>query len=488
MRKRFPNVFLIFSFVFIFLLSFQVIIDTDYIWHLRAGEYILKNLSIPKTDLFSFSLPNYPYVYYEWGSEVIIALVYKLLGNFGVSVLYASVLSLSMFVIYKTAETITRKKPFLPLFILFTPVAYAVAGGRLRVFGFFLLALVYFLVCRFVYEKSKLIRFAPLVFILWVNLHGSFVLGLAVFWILSLMIFMTKRDYRQLKILGVIGFLSSVATVLNPYFFRIWNQVLLISGNYYSNLQYINLDWQSLLAKEGRGWILALGAVLLFMGLFLIRNKVEIWQKLLLLVFLFASVKTARFAVGLFIFLLIPLNQMVLEIKEKIHLRKTESYFLVFLAFLIFLVLSLGITANLIAVKYAYSSQENYAKFLTTRFPKKYSYMNWPYKAGVTVISELSNKRVLNEANWGSLLLMLDPNFKVFYYGAMDNFVAEGKPFAFEYLSIVNAESGWQEKLNKYQIDAVFLPSVFPLVRELNKDTGWSIYYEDKQAVILVKN
>lgn len=476
------------SFVFVFLLSFQVIIDTDYFWHLGVGEYIFNNLTIPRYDLFSFSLPNYPYVYYEWGSEVIISIAYKLLGSFGVSLLYASVLTFSMLVIYKTAETITRKKPFLPLFILFTPVAYAVVGGRLRVFGFLMLSLIYLLFCEFVYKKSKLIWVLPLIFILWVNLHGSFVLGLGIFWILSVLVFLTKRDLAQLRTLGIIGVLSVFSTLLNPYFFRIWNQVLVISGNYYSNLQYINLDWQSLLSKDGRGWILAVFAFLLLGSLFLKKNKVELWQKLLLLFFLLLSVKTARFAVALFVFLLTPLNQMVLEIKEKINLRKTDKYFLSFIVLLIFFVLALGIAANLIAVKYAYSTEKNYADFLTTKFPRKYSYMNWPYKAGLKVTTELSGKRVLNEANWGSLLLMLDPNFKVFYYGAMDNFVEDGKPFAVEYLSIVNAENGWQEKIAKYEIDAVFLPPVFPLVAELRKGSGWSTYYEDKQAVILVKN
>jgi len=149
--------------------------------------------------------------------------------------------------------------------------------------------------------------------------------------------------------------------------------------------------------------------------------------------------------------------------------------------------LSLGVAVNLISVKFAYSSQENYANFLRTKFPKKYSYMNWPYKAGLIVTNDLSDKKVLNEANWGSLLLMLDPDFKVFYYGAMDNFIKDGKPFAVEYLSLVNAEAGWREKLEKYAIDAVFLPPVFSLVDQLKKD-GWSNYYEDKQAVILIKN
>lgn len=475
------------AFFFIFCLSFQVVIDTDYAWHLRVGQYILKTRSIPTHDLFSFSVPNYPYVYYEWGSEVTLAAVYKIAGNFGVSFFYALLSTFTIYFIYGTAKVIDKKKPFLPIFVLFAPVAYAVGGGRVRSFGFLLLALVYFLFCKFIYKKSKLIWVVPLVFVLWVNLHGSFVLGIGTFAVFSILIVAFKRDLSIAKTLAIVNILSLGATFCNPYSLKVWRQVLLISANYSSGLQYINLDWQSLLIKESGGWIFALFAFLLIVLLFLVKNKIELWQKLLLIIFLILSLKSARFAVGLFIFFLIPLNQIVGQFKEGLVRRKIDTYFLSFVMFLILLILFLGSFINILEIKYSYSSVENYTKFLRAKFPKKYTYMNWPYAAGLFVSQNLKDKRVLNEANWGSLLLLLDPELKVFYYGAMDNFIVDGKSFTLEYLSIVNASGGWQGKLRQYSINAVFLPPNFPLVESLKNDPHWKNVYEDKEAVVLIK-
>lgn len=474
-------------FALVFALSFKVVIDTDYAWHLRAGQYILKTKSIPKHDIFSFSAPDYPYVYYSWGSEVAVAASYNALGNFGVSLLFALISTLTIYLIYQTAKIISQKEPYLALFVFFAPVAYAVGGGRIRSFGFLLFAATYLLFCKFTYQKSKIIWLMPLVFAVWANLHGSFLLGITTFLLLSILTAATQKDTEKTKTLILVNILSVAATLANPYFFRVWQQVLLISANYYSNLQYLNLDWQPLIAKEGGGWIFAALATALVILLFLVKNKIDTSQKLLLLVFISLSILTARFVIALFVFFLIPANQLILELDSRLKKGALESKFLSLISFLILLVLLLMSTLNLLEVKYAYSSLKNYTHLLNTKYPEKYSYMNWPYEAGTFIQNNLKNRRILNEANWAGLLLLQDENIKVFYYGAMDNFIKNGRPFVLEYLDLINANNQWQQKLNNYQIDAVFLPPSFPLIAALKQDPHWQVAYEDKSAVIMTK-
>ncbi len=125
-------------FVLIFLLSFQVVIDTDFGWHLRVGEFITNTRSIPRTDLFSFSLPNYPYVYHSWLAEVLIFASFQSFGFWGVSILYALILSVGLAFVYFSCR-ILSKGQVLPLFFLWSvPIAHAAFGGRVRVFGFLL--------------------------------------------------------------------------------------------------------------------------------------------------------------------------------------------------------------------------------------------------------------------------------------------------------------------------------------------------------------
>lgn len=474
-------------FTLIFFLSFKVVIDTDYVWHLRAGENILETKSIPMSDLFSFSASNYPYVYYSWGSEVLIATAYKLLGNLGVSILYAAISTLTIYLIYKTARVISKKEPFLPLFVLFAPLAYAVGGGRVRSFGFLLFAVLYLFFSKLIYEKSRLVWFIPLVFVAWVNLHGSFILGILTLMLLSVLALVTRKDFSSYKTIVIVNILSLVATLGNPYFFRVWSQVLQISGNYYTNLQYLNLDWQSLAAKEGGGWIFASLAATLALFIFLIKNRIDLSQKLLLVIFLALSVLTARFVLALFVFFMVTANQLTQELINKTKRSIVDSKFLHFLSLLLFFVLLLLSLINLLEVKFAYSSVKNYSALVNTKYPQNYSFMKWPYEGGLFITQNLEGGKILNEANWAGLLLLLDPHIKVFYYGAMDNFLIRGKPFVLEYLELVNAKNNWEQKLEYYKVDTIFLPNSFPLTKILSNNSRWEIKYKDDTTTILVK-
>jgi len=475
------------AFLLIFLLSFKVVIDTDYVWHLRAGEYIIKTKSIPKRDLFSFSAPDYPYVYHSWASEVIIAASYKLAGNPGVSAMFAALAAFTIFVIYKTCFVISKKEPSLALFVLFAPAAYAIGGGRTRSFGFLAFAILYLLFSKFSREKSPAIWLVPVVFFFWANLHGSFILGIFTLLVMSALAIAADKNFSRIKTLFAVNLLSVAATLINPYFIKIWQQTTTIAVNYYLNLQFLNLDWQSLTAKEGGGAIFAAMSLILTIVLFLVKNKIDLAQKLMLLIFLALSTLTARFAPALFVFFLVPLNQLALQLQNKLKIGALEYNFIRSILGLVLAVLLLTSFLNVLEVKFAYTSPKNYAEFLKTKIPQKYSYMHWPYDAGIFVSQNLQGKRVLNEANWGSLLLFLDPKTKVFYYGAMDNFIIDNRPFILEYLDIVDAKNNWEAKLQKYKVDAIFLPNSLSLVKTLKKNSQWEIVYIDNLATVMVK-
>ena len=84
-------------------------------------------------------------------------------------------------------------------------------------------------------------------------------------------------------------------------------------------------------------------------------------------------------------------------------------------------------------------------------------------------------------------MIWLNPGQKVFYWGAMDNFIVNGRSFVFEYLNIINTKPNWEEKLNQYKIDAVFLPKEFPLVAVLNLREDWQKVYDRQDVVIFTK-
>jgi hypothetical protein len=58
--------------------------DGDTGWHIRAGEYIIDNVHVPRHDMFSHISPSLPWFAHEWLSEVIMARVHGLSGLTGV--------------------------------------------------------------------------------------------------------------------------------------------------------------------------------------------------------------------------------------------------------------------------------------------------------------------------------------------------------------------------------------------------------------------
>src|SRR5215472_14511740 len=58
--------------------------DSDTGWHIRSGEFILRNRHVPTVDLFSFTKTGPPWIAWEWLSDVAMALAHRIEGLAGV--------------------------------------------------------------------------------------------------------------------------------------------------------------------------------------------------------------------------------------------------------------------------------------------------------------------------------------------------------------------------------------------------------------------
>src|SRR3989304_8360126 len=62
--------------------------------HLITGEIILKTHSVPKTNLFSYTYPNFPFVNHHWLSEVFYSITFSKLGFNGLLISNATLILL----------------------------------------------------------------------------------------------------------------------------------------------------------------------------------------------------------------------------------------------------------------------------------------------------------------------------------------------------------------------------------------------------------
>src|SRR5882672_3408607 len=71
----------------VFLLLIRPVDDPDIWWHLKTGQYILHGLSVPRTDIYSYTAAGNEWIAHEWLSETLMYIVYNLSGWIGLIVL-----------------------------------------------------------------------------------------------------------------------------------------------------------------------------------------------------------------------------------------------------------------------------------------------------------------------------------------------------------------------------------------------------------------
>jgi len=179
-------VLLIFGLLASFLIHNATAINQDLGRHLKLGQIIWQTKHIPNTNLFSYTEPNFPFINHHWLSEVIFYGIYTA-GGFKGLILFTALMGLLSFgLVFALAWR--RKYFLLTIWAAVLSVGLLIERTDIRpeIFGWLGLALFLVILDRNK-EKIKLsIWWLLPVQLLWVNLHISFVYGLALIFIFFL--------------------------------------------------------------------------------------------------------------------------------------------------------------------------------------------------------------------------------------------------------------------------------------------------------------
>ena len=90
---------------------------------------------------------------------------------------------------------------------------------------------------------------------------------------------------------------------------------------------------------------------------------------------------------------------------------------------------------------------------------------------------------VFNYFIWGGYLLYRQwPERLVFIDGQTDFY---GEALTRQYVQVINAQEGWEGVLDEHNVAWVILPPGLVGAREIQRELGWAVIYEDETAVIL---
>ena len=166
-------------FLVVILLGWFKIVDFDVGWHMKAGEHIFLSRSIPRQDIFSYIAQGNPWVDSHWLFQVILYLSYALLGVSGSIMLRMFVVAATFSLLFLTVY----RKEYYPASILICLLALFMSFQRFllrpEIFTFLFLAVFVYFAENFSRSPRLALIIIPISQVLWANMHGLHLLGVA---------------------------------------------------------------------------------------------------------------------------------------------------------------------------------------------------------------------------------------------------------------------------------------------------------------------
>jgi hypothetical protein len=191
--------------------------DPDTYLHIAAGRWIITHSALPLHDPFSHSLAGASWVPHEWLAEVVLALVYRIGGWSGLVLMSAACFAVSLALL--TRFLLRHYEAFSALIAVISGAALVLGHLLVRPPLLALPLLVIWSGCLFGARDAG--RSPPAwllgVMLLWANLHGSFMFGLALLVFLAAEAVLSPGNRaREAPGWGAFGLLAIIASLMTP--------------------------------------------------------------------------------------------------------------------------------------------------------------------------------------------------------------------------------------------------------------------------------
>lgn len=148
--------------------------DNSFFTHLATGHLIFERGGIPRTDPYSFTAHGQAWTVQSWGASVVYAAVDSVAGGLGLRLLIATCTTALAVLVWKLTSAAGGLVGRLAIAVPVIAVGATMWVERPLIFSLLLLAAVLFAI-----EDRLDPRWLLPVMAIWVNVHGSFPIGLA---------------------------------------------------------------------------------------------------------------------------------------------------------------------------------------------------------------------------------------------------------------------------------------------------------------------
>jgi hypothetical protein len=480
------------SLLVVFFLAFFPVQSEDIYMYLSLGRLFAATGHFPATDPFLFSITGYHWnIFHEWGNHL---LWYGLfvLGQWNALIIFKTLVILASAALpIIVAWRIRFRSPVVPVLILLAGYAASCRFiERASLFSELFTPLVLTILLLQIRRPTRLPLVLPIIFLVWVNLHPGFHIGLI---LLALWVIFNIKDWRRppVRIVALAALASVAACFVNPkgaggFFFPL--RTVLSSGWEISRQN--NNEWMLTLSPMFASMpevkvflLLAVCTALLLIG----ARKSRPWFEAAVFLFLvYLGLSAIRFMPAS-AFCLSVLSAYLAAMSGFMSLENPEKPLHTAARWLTPAALALGL---IIALKIALSG---YTTFMGPRhFGLGADTSSQPVMASDFLDAIELKTPLFNQQDFGCYLAWRwNGGRKIFYHG----FVDDMRFYSNDYLAVNRSQEDFDRIVNKYGIGAFMLRSYDitsprrPLLyNELLSRPEWHLVYLDSVAMIFLKD
>jgi hypothetical protein len=461
---------------------------------------MLSTHAVPRTDPFSTTMAGHPWYAWEWLYDLLVGMIHTAAGLNGVVLFTSVVIALAFSLTFRRMRERGANVPVAVLLLLLAVFASAIHFfARPHVLSW-VFAILWFEILDTSESRGNIRRlwWLPALTVLWVNLHGGFLLGFAL-----LGIYLVagcagwaragaeqKRAARWVRALAIITGICAAATFLNPYGYHLHAHIYqYLTDRFLMNhiQEFGSPDFHGVAQQCFAGLLL-----ITLVALATAHGKLRVSHLLVIVLAAYSGLYAARnipTSSILLVLLIGPiLSRAISGLAADIHVAPMVSKLAAGLNrfdtrmsvsdqaarghLWPILLIALGTVASLHGGQIgSYGLMD--AQFSAPRFPVK----------AVALIQEKRiHQPIFAPDYWGGYLLYrLYPRNKVIIDDRHDLY---GDQILQDYLKVIHVQTGWDEVLRRMGADWVLMPENSSVANLLKISPGWELVYSDKTAAL----
>ncbi len=453
----------------IFVLDSGSIADPDIWWHLRNAEYFAQTHSVVQQDMYSFTVKGSTWINEAWLGELPYYFGWRWFGIRGIYLVMLAEVEIILLGVFGLA-CLSSKNVKAAFFASWLAVWLATVsfGPRTLLVGWICLLLELFILDQYRQGKDR-IWLLPILFILWANLHGSWLIGMG-FFLLFVASGLVQDTWGRIEATGwtgaqfrkliLVGGLSVVGLFLNPYTYHLVFYPFDFVFRQRLNINHVD-EWVSLDFHSVRGKVL-FGMLAAILVLAFVRKRTwRLDQIAFLLLAFYAAMTYSRF---LFLagVVLTPMLAREMDFFPRYRPEIDKTWLNAAL-----------MIAILCGCVWRFPSRDYLLRDTVRQYPVK----ALPY-----LLQHPPQGNVFNDCLWGGYLIWNARQIPVFIDSRIDSYEHNGV-FA-DYLDAMGIKHTL-EILDKYHIRYVLYKQESPVAYLLMHNSGWRTNYQDGTAVLL---